>query len=167
MSSKKNVNNLSREEDYRDYDTRNIDDGWPYADQAGATAGAVDNAAYGDPSANFDRERNKGFMVDSADETGLEERIKDRATPATQGLEDDDDLEERVTDAIDALDLVPLETIDIRADGTTVTLEGTIDDDDTMRRLIGHVRRMPGVSKVVNNLTLAGVDTHIPDDDDE
>ena len=87
MPAKKSVNDISREEDYRDYDTRNIDDGWPYADQAGATAPPVGNAAYGDTAANFDRERNKGFQVDSADETGLEEGVTDRTTPATKGME--------------------------------------------------------------------------------
>lgn len=165
MPAKKNENDLSREADYRDYDTRNIDDGWPYADQAGATAGPVGNAAYGDPDANFDRERNKGFQVDSADETGLEEPIEDRATPATKGLEESDDLEERVSDAIEALDLVAMETIDIRADGTTVTIEGEVDDDQTARKIVAHVKRVPGVGRVVNELTLLGIDSLIPDED--
>ncbi|MFD1744299.1 BON domain-containing protein [Rhizobium helianthi] len=165
MPAKKTENDLPREEDYRDYDTRNIDDGWPYADQAGATAGAVGNAAYGDPDANFDRERNKGYQVDSADESGLEESTPDRTTPATQGLEEADDLEERVSDAIEALDLVAMETIDIRADGTTVTIEGEVDDEQTARKIIAHVKRVPGVGRVVNALTLLGIDSLIPDDD--
>ncbi len=165
MPVKKSVNDISREEDYRDYDTRNIDDGWPYADQAGATAGPVDNAAYGDTDANFDRERNKGFQVDSADETGLEEPVNDRATPATKGIEESDDLEERVSDAIEQMDLVAMETIDIRADGTTVTIEGEVDDAQTARQIVAHVRRVPGVGKVVNALTLLGIDSLIPDED--
>jgi osmotically-inducible protein OsmY len=165
MASKKPVNDISREEDYRDYDTRNIDDGWPNADQAGAGAAPVDNAAYGDPKANFDRERNKGYAVDSADETGLEEPVTDRLTPATVGMEDTDDLEERVSDAIEALDIVAMETIDVRADGSTVTLEGEVDDDQTARKIVAHVKRVPGVSRVVNDLTLLGIDSLIPDDD--
>ncbi|MBT9370149.1 BON domain-containing protein [Rhizobium sp. CSW-27] len=165
MASKKPVNDISREEDYRDYDTRNIDDGWPYADPAGAGAGPVDNAAYGDPSANFDRERNKGYQVDSADSTGLEEPVSDRRTPATIGMEESDDLEERVSDAIDALDIVAMETIDVRADGSTVTLEGEVDDAATARRIVAEVRRVPGVGRVVNELTLLGIDSLIPDDD--
>ncbi|MCY1668688.1 BON domain-containing protein [Rhizobium sp. SL86] len=165
MATKKPVHQISREEDYRDYDTRNIDDGWPYADQAGAGAGPVDNAAYGDPSANFDRERNKGYSVDSADADGLEEPISDRRTPATAGLEESDDLEERISNAIDELDLVPMETIDIRADGTTVTIEGEVDDQQTARKIIATVKRVPGVGRVQNELTLLGIDSLIPDDD--
>lgn len=165
MPAKKSVNDISREEDYRDYDTRNIDDGWPYADQAGATAAPVGNSAYGDTAANFDRERNRGFQVDSADETGLEEGVTDRTTPATKGMELSDDLEERVSDAIEALDLVAMETIDIRADGTTVTIEGEVDDAQTARKLVAHVKRVPGVGKVVNELTLLGIDSLIPDED--
>ncbi len=165
MATKKSVNNVPREADYRDYDTRNIDDGWPYADQAGANAGPVGNAAYGDPEANFDRERNSGYSVDNADADGLEEPVADRPTPATIGVEESDDLEERVSDAIDALDLVPMETIDIRADGTTVTIEGEVDDQQTARKIIAAVKRVRGVGKVQNALTLLGIDSLIPDDD--
>jgi hypothetical protein len=167
MPSKKTVNDLSREEDFRDYDTRNIDDGWPYSDQAGAGSRAVDNAAYGEAGANFDRERNKGFAVDTVDEDGLEEKQPDRSTSADPAIEESDDLEERISDSIEALDLVPMETIDIRADGNTVTLEGTVDDNQTARQLVAHVKRIRGVGRVINNLSLSGIDSDIPDDDDE
>lgn len=165
MAMKKPVNQISREEDYRDYDSRNIDDGWPYADQAGAGAKPVGNAAYGDPSANFDRERNKGYSVDSADSEGLEEPVSDRRTPATVGVEESDDLEERVSNALEELDLVPMETLDIRADGTTVTVEGEVDDQQTARKIVAAIKRVPGVGRVQNELTLLGIDSLIPDDD--
>ncbi|MCO5733848.1 BON domain-containing protein [Rhizobium sp. SSA_523] len=165
MATNKPVNDISREEDYRDYDTRNIDDGWPYADQAGAGAGEVENAAYGDPKANFDRERNKGYSVDNADADGLEEAVSDPRKPATVGVEESDDLEERVTNAIEQADIVAMETIDVRADGTTVTLEGEVDDQKTVQAIVATVRRVPGVGKVRNELTLLGIDTLIPDDD--
>lgn len=165
MAMKKPVNQISREEDYRDYDSRNIDDGWPYADQAGAGARPVGNAAYGDPSANFDRERNKGYSVDSADAEGLEEPVSDRRTPATVGVEESDDLEERVSNALEELDLVPMETLDLRADGTTVTVEGEVDDQQTARKIVAAIKRVPGVGRVQNELTLLGIDSLIPDDD--
>lgn len=165
MPGKKTVNDLPREEDYRDYDTRNIDDGWPYADQAGGTSGPLDNAAYGDTAANFDRERNKGYRVDSVDANGLEEEGPDRRTPATRGMETSDDLEERVSEAIEELDIVAMETIDIRADGNTITIEGEVDDHATARKLVAHVKRVPGVGRVVNALTLLGIDSLIPEDD--
>ncbi len=61
---------LSREDDYRDYDQRNIGDGWPYADGPGATASPVGNRAYGETGANFDRDRNEGFRVDTVGADG-------------------------------------------------------------------------------------------------
>ena len=39
---------FSREEDYRDFEQRDIDGGWPYDDGAGAGAKPVANAAYGE-----------------------------------------------------------------------------------------------------------------------
>jgi hypothetical protein len=165
MPTKKKTDDITREEDFRDYDTRNIDDGWPYADQAGAKAGPVDNAAYGDPDANFDRERNAGFLVDEADASGLEEPIQDSDRPGTIGLENDDDLEERVSDAIDELDVVTMEMIDVHAEKGTVTLEGVVDDAATSRQIGRHIQTIAGVRKVVNNLQVVGVDSHIPSDD--
>lgn len=165
MSVKKNINDLPREEDYRDYDTRNIDEGWPYADQAGAGSDPVENSAYGDTDANFDRERNKGYKVDNADKNGREEPVRDGSTIADPDVIESDDLEERVSDAIEELDIVAMETLDIRADGTTVTIEGEVDDDQTARKIVARVRRVNGVSKVVNELTLLGIDSLIPDED--
>jgi hypothetical protein len=57
---------FSREDDYRDYDQRNIGDGWPYADGPGATASPVGNRGYGETGANFDRDRNEGFRIDAS-----------------------------------------------------------------------------------------------------
>lgn len=165
MPVKKDIDDISREEDFRDYDNRNIDDGWPYADQAGAKSGAVDNAAYGDPNANFDRDRNGGFLLDEADASGLEEPVRDSARPGTVGLEESDDLEERVTDAIDSLGLVTMEMIDVHAENGVVTIEGVVDDAATSRKIGRHIQDIAGVRQVVNHLRLAGVDSRIPTDD--
>ncbi|MCB5202067.1 BON domain-containing protein [Neorhizobium sp. T786] len=165
MAVKRKPSSTSREEDYRDYDTRNIDEGWPYADAAGAGAKPVENAAYGDPSANFDRERNRGYHVDGVDADGREDRLQDSVRPATKGLEEADDLEERVSEAIENLDDVTMDAIDLHADQGTVTIEGTVDDAALSRRIAATVEGVAGVRRVVNNLQLAGVDSHIPDDD--
>ena len=45
---------VSREEEYRDYEERDLKDGWPYADGDGATAAPSENRAYGETSADFD-----------------------------------------------------------------------------------------------------------------
>ena len=165
MAIKRNSNNTTREEDYRDYDTRNIDDGWPYADAAGAATKPVDNAAYGNPNANFDRERNRGYHVEGVDAQGFEERTPDSLRPATEGFEDSDDIEERVTEALENMGDVPMDSIDVHAERGTVTIEGVVDDGALSRRISAAVEGISGVRLVVNNLRLAGVDTHIPDDD--
>nr|CAD6415633.1 BON domain-containing protein [Rhizobium sp. Q54] len=165
MAIKRNPNNTTREEDYRDYDTRNIDDGWPYADAAGAATRPVENAAYGDPNANFDRERNRGYHVEGVDAEGFEERTPDNVLPGTDGFPDFDDVEERVTEALDNLGDIPMESIDVHAERGTVTLEGVVDDSATSSRITRTVERIKGVQTVINNLRLAGVDTHIPQDD--
>lgn len=165
MAIKRNSNNTTREEDYRDYDTRNIDDGWPYADAAGAATKPVDNAAYGNPNANFDRERNRGYHVEGVDAQGFEERTPDNVRPATEGFEESDDIEERVTEALENMGDVPMDSIDVHAERGTVTIEGVVDDGALSRRISAAVEGISGVRLVVNNLRLAGVDTHIPDDD--
>ena len=164
MAIKGNPNDSTREEDYRDYDTRNIDDGWPYADPAGAAARPVDNAAYGDPDANFDRERNRGYHVDKVDDQGLEEQGPDTVLPGTDGFSVSDDVEERVTEALDDLGDVPMDSIDVHAENGVVTLEGVVDDRAISARISRTVERVAGVGRVVNNLRLAGIDTHIPGD---
>lgn len=165
MAIKRNPNNTPREEDYRDYDTRNIDDGWPYADAAGAATKPIDNAAYGDPNANFDRDRNRGYHVDGVDADGQEERLQDSVRPGTEGLEDADDLEERAFEAIENLGDVTLDAIDLHAENGTLTIEGTVDDAALSRRITSVVQGVAGVREVVNNLQIAGVDARIPDDD--
>lgn len=163
MPGKKKADDISREEDFRDYDDRNIDDGWPYDDAAGARP--VDNAAYGDPKANFDAQSNPGYQVDGVESDGSEERLVDSVRPGTKGLEEADDLEERITDAIDELEMIDMASIDVHVEDGTVTLEGAVDDAATSRKIVRRIQRVAGVRELVNNLRLEGVDSHIPDDD--
>lgn len=163
MPGKKKADDISREEDFRDYDDRNIDEGWPYDDAAGARP--VDNAAYGDPKANFDSDRNRGYQVDGVERDGSEERLADSIRPGTKGIEEADDLEERITDAIEELDMIDMASIDVHVEDGTVTLEGAVDDAATSRKIVRRIQRVAGVRELVNNLRLEGVDSHIPDDD--
>ena len=164
MPTKKDIDDVSREEDFREYDDRNIDDGWPYADKPGAASGPVDNAAYGDSAASG-KEGNPGFLLDDAGADGLQEPLKDSLRPGTMGLEESDDLEERITDAIDALGVIDMDLIDVHVDRGNVTIEGEVDDAPTAHKIIRHIQSVNGVGKVTNHLRLAGVDSHIPNDD--
>lgn len=165
MALRKTENDLSREEDFRDYEQRDIDEGWPYADKSGSSSSPVRNGEYGS-SGNFDRERNGGFHVDGIQADGAENRIRDRGVPDSIGGEDADELEERVSEALENLDGLQLEMIDLHVDGTTVVLEGMVDDDALIRRIVATSLRVPGVSRVINRITAGGVDSHIPDDSD-
>jgi osmotically-inducible protein OsmY len=165
MPAKKKTDDISREEDFRDYDERNIGEGWPYDDASAAGAKAVDNAAYGETPANFDGERNRGFSVDEADADGQEARLVDSIKPGTKGLEGSDDIEERITDALEELDVVEMELIDVHVDNGRVTVEGVVDDAATARKIVRTIQGVAGVRGVTNNLQLEGVDSHIPDDD--
>jgi hypothetical protein len=158
--------NFSREDDYRDYDQRNIGDGWPYADGPGATASPVDNRGYGETGANFDRERNEGFRVESVDAEGFEPDLAISVLPTTEGREADDQLESDISTALESLDDTTLTGLDIHVDGHVVTLRGAVDTAQERRTIELTVLGVKGVSEVKNFITTLGVDSHIPDDGD-
>lgn len=155
---------LSREEDYRDYEERDVEEGWPYDDAAGERTARKANRAYGD-GANFDDAENKGYAVADIDGTGNQERQGDQLLPGTFGREEDDDLEERVMNALTESEDAEPEQIDVRVEGTTVTLEGEVDDRDTARRYEARAKHVRGVGRVRNNLKVLGVDANIPDEE--
>jgi osmotically-inducible protein OsmY len=96
---------------------------------------------------------------------GLVEGVRVSLGGGTTGLENWDDLEERVTDAIDALGIVDMDLIDIHVDRNNVTIEGQVDDAATSHDIIGATRNVAGVGRIINHLRLAGVDSRIPDED--
>ncbi|MBC2773354.1 BON domain-containing protein [Rhizobium sp. AQ_MP] len=155
---------FSREDDYRDYDQRNIGDGWPYADGPGATASPVENRGYGETGANFDRDRNEGFRVDTVDAEGFEPDVATPVLPTTHGREDDDQLESDIATALDGLDDTLLAGLDIHVDGHVVTLRGSVDTAEERRMIELKVLGVKGVSDVKNFITTLGVDSHIPSD---
>lgn len=157
---------FSREDDYRDYDQRNIGDGWPYADGPGATASPVENRGYGETGANFDRDRNEGFRVDTVDAEGFEPDVATPVLPTTDGREDDDQLESDIATALDGLDETLLAGLDIHVDGHVVTLRGSVDTAEERRMIELKVLGVKGVSDVKNFITTLGVDSHIPSDTD-
>jgi hypothetical protein len=163
MDSKKKE--LTREEDYRDYEERDLEEGWPYDDQAGAKSQEPGNRPYGGTEANFDEETNKGYTVTDSDETGQQEAQPESLLAGTAGLENADDLEERVMDAVTDLKGVTPETLDIRAEaGGKIILEGEVDDAITARHIEARALSVSGVRSVRNNLSIIGVDANIPDD---
>ncbi len=165
MPVKDEKNPLSREEDYRDFEERDVEDGWPYADGAGARSSAPDNRAYGSTGANFDRERNGGFRVDGVDADGSENRLRDSLRPDSIDREDSDELEAKVTENLDNIPDVDVESIDVHADGHTVTIEGSVETIGMARKVELAALSVDGVHQVRNRLETIGVDSHIPNED--
>jgi hypothetical protein len=157
---------LSREEDYRDFEQRDIENGWPYDDGAGAASRPVGNGAYGESGANFDRERNGGYRVTNVDADGGQAPLVSPVLPETDHRENSDQLEADVAAALEDLPDQLLNALDIHADGRVVTLRGAVDTAEERRMIERRVVAVSGVSAVRNMITTMGIDTHIPGDAD-
>lgn len=157
---------LSREEDYRDFEQRDIENGWPYDDGAGAASRPVANGAYGETGANFDRQRNGGYRVTEVAADGGQRPLNSPVLPETDHRENSDQLEADVAAALEDLPDTLLNALGIHADGHVVTLRGAVDTPEERREIELRVVSVRGVSAVRNLVTTMGVDTHIPSDID-
>lgn len=161
----KNPDSIRREEDYRDYEERDIDDGWPYADGTPDTETKIGNGAYGEGGENFDEAGNPGFQ-----------RSDDTVIEATTGLDifgddtvadvEDDTLEDAIFTALSDRD-VDTTALDIRARRGIVRLSGLVDSTEDRRTVERLVNSFLGVVEVRNELRTSGVDTGIPGDWDD
>ncbi|MDK4734066.1 BON domain-containing protein [Rhizobium sp. CNPSo 3490] len=154
---------LSREEDYRDLEERNLDDGWPYAD--GTPGSDPANRPYGETAANFDSDPNPGFRVDGTDQDGNEKRLKDSLRAGMIDRDESDELEARVNDALENIPEVDINSIEVHADGHVITLEGSVETIGIARKVELGALSVDGVHHVRNKLQLTGVDAHIPNED--
>lgn len=157
---------FSRESDYRDYDQRNVADGWPYADGAGAADKPVANRGYGETDANFDRERNGGFRVEQVDADGFTPDPQTPVLPMTDHREVSDQREADIFDALADFDDQMLAGLDIHVDGHKAILRGAVDTAEERRMIELKVLGVNGIAEVQNFITTLGVDSHIPSDVD-
>lgn len=162
MNYPKHENTASTEDDFRDLETRNIRDGWPYSDTPGASSPAPENRAYGETEANFDRDHNEGYRIVRVDGNGEEERLSDGLLPDTKGREQSDDIESRINERFEAIDNTSLKNVEVFVDGNTAILTGIV-DTDTERRMASRLAiSVANVHHVVNQIQSIGVDTHQP-----
>ncbi|NLS16268.1 BON domain-containing protein [Rhizobium sp. P40RR-XXII] len=165
MTEPRKPNPSSREEDYRDYEDRDLREGWPYSDADGdPIKPRPDNTGYGDTPANFDEDPSSGFTKDTADASGREDRI-DTTNPLPANRIDDDQLEAQITDRLKEIGEVDIGNIDVRAVDGVVTLEGRVETMSQLRHLEAIVLSVPDVVGVRNNLETIAIDSHIPDED--
>jgi len=156
---------LSREEDYRDYEDRELREGWPYSDTDGdPLKPSPENTGYGETPANFDEDPSSGFTKDTADASGHEDKV-DTTTPLPTSRIDDDQLEAEITDRLEEIREIDIDSIEVHAADGVVTLEGRVETISLVRNLEALVLSMPGVISVRNNLETIGVDAHIPDEE--
>jgi hypothetical protein len=155
----------SREEDYRDYEERDLDEGWPYADSRSVSETSAGNGAYGERPENFDESGNPGY------ETGDDTRIKAEGGPDLlkdrpgQDI-DDDALEQTLSDLLEEGE-IDTSGFEIRIDDGVVELEGEVDTAQERRQIGMTIQRVAGVKAVRNHLVLRAVDANLPSDWDE
>jgi hypothetical protein len=165
MAPPRKPNPLSREEDYRDYEDREIREGWPYSDVDGnPLESPPDNTPYGGTPANFDEDPSTGFTVDSTDASGREDRM-DTTAPLPASRIDDDELEAQITERLEESGKVVTDSIEVRSVNGMITLEGRVETISLARDIEEIVLAVSGVVGVDNHLETLGVDSHMPDEE--
>lgn len=154
---------VSREEDFRDYEERDTRDGWPYADDDARRASQ--NAPYGTRGANLDQLDDEGVAI-TRDPTARD--VDGAPLPFADETGDiiaDDDLEARIMEALEEDGGVDLATLDLTVREGVVVLDGAVDSEEERNHLTGFLRRVKGVRDVqADDLLARGVDSHIPRD---
>ncbi|KQS80877.1 hypothetical protein ASG25_04945 [Rhizobium sp. Leaf384] len=149
-----------REEDYRDYEDRDLKDGWPYADEVSGSPTDVANRSYGETDESFDESGNPGF--EASDETvrvghGGPDILRDDP----QAVNDDDSMEETLSNALEEHD-IDTSSVEIKVLRGVAELSGEVETDADRRSIEALAYRVPGISKVRNGLTTMAVDAALP-----
>ncbi len=138
-----------REEDYRDYEERDLDEGWPYAD---AVPGSDDAG-------------NPGFQRSS--DTAIQSKNGPNLSgDDTEANVEDDVLEDTITNALEDSD-IETSGVDIKARRGLVWLTGAVDTAQERRKIEVLIYAIPGVVNLRNDLTTSGADGGIPTDWDD
>lgn len=151
----------SREEDYRDYEERDLDGGWPYPD--GDIARKMHNDAYGIGPAGLEGGTNPGAEIAPNPE------IHGDGGPVlawgvARGTIDDDALEEQIFDQFTGRDDIDEDQITIAVSDGIAELTGSVDRAETAFIAEQVAGSVPGVRFVRNRLVPMGIDSHIPID---
>jgi Predicted periplasmic or secreted lipoprotein len=152
----------AREDDYRDYDARNVDSGWPYADED--ATGSPGNRPYGSGEANPDRAGDPG--MEAADGPAIESSGEAPSPASERSFMDDDALSERIFEALQAEAWLDAGDVTVRVKEGVAILSGFVDTPQDQAGIINFVRSIPDVRDVVTDLATRGVDSYIPRDSD-
>ncbi|MCR6501999.1 hypothetical protein MUO32_23470 [Shinella sp. CPCC 101442] len=123
---------VSREEDFLDYEERDVRVGWPYADSDDARR-AGQNAPYGITGAGLDRVENEGIEITSGptgrDVEGEKGAFAENAHEAIS----DDALGAWVLEALDRDGRFDLQMLDLTIRDGVAELDGAVDSQDERR----------------------------------
>jgi hypothetical protein len=149
-----------REEDFRDYQERDLGEGWPYAD---GEPKKKRNAEYGAASDELDPQ-NYEIAADTAIESGGGPSL---FPDEEEGTIDDDAIEERIATKLSDSGRWSDNQIELTVNNGVVTIEGEVETEHDRQIINQFVLRTPGVRDTIDNLLLIGVDSHIPSDADD
>lgn len=152
--------NKDREEDFRDYEQRDIGEGWPYADGEPAKKR---NAAYGETSDELDPTN-----AEIADDTFIASKGGPTPFPdEEEGNITDDGIEEEIANKLSDSGRWDDNQIEVTVHKGIATIEGEVETEHDRQLINQVVLRTAGVRDSQNNLAVIGADSHIPPDVDE
>jgi hypothetical protein len=156
----KTIHEKDREEDYRDFEERDLDKGWPYADGEPVRKR---NAAYGDASDELDPTN-----MEVAGETFIESDGGPSPFPHEEdGVIEDDGIEERISDRLSQMGRWSDNQFEITVHNGVAEINGEVDTAEERQLIDQLILRTAGIRSTINNLILIGADSHIPSDADE
>jgi len=161
----KTTKSTGREEDYRDYEERDLAEGWPYADSVPGSQVKPGNGAYGLGQENFDETDNPGF--ERAGETAIESAEGlDLFGEETEADTEDDALEETISNTLSD-NGIDMSAMDLKVRRGIALLTGAVETAQDRRRIAVAISDMPGITEVRNRLTTRAADGNIPSDWDD
>ncbi|MBL0373205.1 BON domain-containing protein [Rhizobium sp. KVB221] len=150
-----------REEDYRDFEARDIDEGWPYSDDD--SSAKKRNAGYGQMPSNFESDGNSGVEIFSGTSPGSRGGPTARPENTHHSIEDDG-LEERIADQLALQNHVDVSQVTVMVHGDIAHISGFVETEHERQYVARLVMEMDGIRRTVNNIMLIGLDGNIPSD---
>ncbi len=151
-----------REEDYRDYEERDIGEGWPYADGVSGSETKIENAGYGETAESFDETGNPGFQP--SDESAHFGKGGPSILTDDPGSDSNDDaIEDTIANALEDHE-IETSGVEIKVRRGVAELSGFVETMEDRRAVEELVYRTAGISAVRNGLTTQAVDAGIPTD---
>ena len=156
----KTTTEKDREEDFRDYNERDLGEGWPYADGEPVSKR---NADYGETSDELDP-----LNMQVSGNPVIESEGGPTLFPEEEGGNiDDDSIEEEIATKLSDSGRWDDNQIEITVRNGIAPIEGEVETEHERQVIEQIVLRTAGIKDAINSLVLIGVDSHIPSDADE